>query len=311
MSFLSKFLFQPRIPHIGAGFIDDRFVVVDMQKRRGRLSIAASAYTVLPPGLICAEFDSPNITNPAELAEIIMQTAEGAGLANRKKWSVTLPQGVARTVVVSVEGNPTSRKEIDEIVAWKVERALGISTSGVRMSREPLPKSSGGQRYLVAVSDQSVLAEYEAAFQRVGWQVGLLLPRLLGEAEWLLGSPTTGDKLLISAHPGGFASMIVRDGEPLLIRTHDSGQSFADEVYRVVLFYMDRFQVNTQPQPRLEQLMIIGDLDRRQAMQAVGDATGITPHLVTPSDLGLDLEGEPVSFDLIAAPSGPAILAWK
>src|SRR5262249_12877909 len=311
MSSLSKFFFEPRIPHIGAGFVDDRFVVVDMQKKRGVLNIAANAYTVLPPDLLRPGFDSPNITNPIELAEIILQTAEGAGLANRKKWSVTLPEAVARTVVVTVEGNPTSRKEIDEIVSWKVERALGVGTTGLRLARGRLPGASVGQCSLVTGSAESVLAEYEAVFQRIGWQVGLLLPKLLGEAEWLLGRSAAGDKLLISAHNGGFASMVVRGGEPLLIRSHDSGQSFADEIYRVVLFYLDKFRSGLGLHPGLEQLMVIGDLDREQAMQAVADATGNAPHLLTPNDLGLDLRGEQISFDSIAAASGPAILAWK
>src|SRR5262249_28945635 len=311
MSSLSKFFFEPRIPHIGAGFVDDRFVVVDMQKKHGVLTIAANAYTVLPTDLLRPGFDSPNITNLGELAEIILQTAEGAGLANRKKWSVTLPEAVARTVVVAVEGNPTSRKEIDEIVSWKVERALGISTSGFRLARGRLPDASGGQRYLVTVSPEGVLSEYEAVFQRIGWQVGLLLPKLLGEAEWLLGRSTSGDKLLISAYNGGFSSMVVRGAEPLLIRNHDSGQSFADEIYRVVLFYLDKFRSGLELQSGLEQLMVIGDLDRDEAMQAVADATGSAPRLLTPSDLGLDLRGEPISFDSIAAASGPALLAWK
>ena len=100
MSAFGKFFLEPRMPHVGAGFVDDRFVVVDMLKRRGSLTMAASAYTVLPPDLICPGFDSPNIRNPGELAEIISQTAEGAGLANRKKWSVALPHGVARTVQI-------------------------------------------------------------------------------------------------------------------------------------------------------------------------------------------------------------------
>jgi hypothetical protein len=311
MSSLGKFLFAPRVPHNGAGFVDDRFVVVDLQKKHGSIAIAANAYTVLPPDLIRAGFESPNIRNQGELVEIIQQTAEGAGLSSRKKWSVTLPQGVERTVVVSVEGNPSSRKEIDEIVGWKVERALGINLSGLRIARGRLPGSSGGQRYLVTVSPEIVLAEYEAVFQRVGWQVGLLLPKLLGEAEWLLGGSTSGDKLLISAHRGGFVSMVVRGGAPLLIRTHDSVQSFADEIYRVVLFYLDRFPSSHDPQPGIEQLMVIGDVDREEAMQAVADAIGSSPHLVTPSDLGLDLRGEPISFDSIAAASGPAILAWR
>src|SRR5215813_3885326 len=259
MSSLAKFFFEPRIPHIGAGFIDDRFVVVDMHKKRGSLAIAANAYTVLPPDLIQAGFESPNIANATELAEIIVQTAEGAGLAHRKKWSVTLPQGVAKTVVVGVEGNPTSRKEIDEIVAWKVERSLGIGMSGLRIARSRLPGGSGGQRYLVTVSPDDVLAEYEAVFQKVGWQVGMLLPKLLGEAEWLFGGPAAGDKLLISAHPMGFATLIVRGHDPLLIRNHDNIQSFADEIYRVVLFYLDKFPATPDHQPALGQLMVIGD----------------------------------------------------
>ena len=311
MSSLTKFFFEPHIPHIGAGFIDDRFVVVDIHRKRGSLAIAANAYTVLPPDLVCAGFDSPNITDPSALAEIITQTAEGAGLANRKKWSVTLPQGVTRTVVVNVEGNPTSRKEIDEILAWKVERALGINMSGLRIARGRLPGSSGGQRFLVTVSPENVLAEYEGVFQRIGWQVGLLLPKLLGEAEWILGGSAACDKLLISAHNGGFTSMIVRDAQPLLIRTHDSVQSFADEIYRVVLFYIDRFPADSEPHASLDQLMLIGDSDRNQVIEAVADATGRSPHLLTPEDLGLDLQGQPISFDSIAAASGPAILAWK
>ena len=311
MSSLARFFFEPHNPHIGAGFIDDCFVVVDMQKKHGFLSIAANAYTVLPPELICPGFDSPNVTDPRALAEIIAQTAEGAGLANRKKWSVTLPQGATRTVVVSVEGNPTSRKEIDEILAWKVERALGITMSGLRIARERLSGSAGGQRYLVTVSPESVLAEYEAVFQTIGWQVGLLLPKLLGEAEWILGGTAASDKLLISAHAGGFTSMIVRGGQPLLIRTHDSVQSFADEIYRVVLFYLDRFPADSELQSKLEQLMVIGVADRDQVIEAVADATGSAPHLMTPNDLGLDLQGQPISFDSIAAASGPAILAWK
>src|SRR5262249_49733942 len=230
---------------------------------------------------------------------------------HRKKWSVTLPQGVAKTVVVGVEGNPTSRKEIDEIVAWKVERSLGIGMSGLRIARSRLPGGSGGQRYLVTVSPEDVLAEYEAVFQKVGWQVGMLLPKLLGEAEWLFGGPAAGDKLLISAHPMGFATLIVRGHDPLLIRNHDNIQSFADEIYRVVLFYLDKFPSTPDHQPALGQLMVIGDVDREAAMQAVADATGTVPHLITPHDLGLDLRGEPFSFDSIAAASGPAILAWK
>jgi len=291
--------------------MDDRFVVVDMARKRGGFVIAANAYTTFPAGLIQAGFESPNITSPSELAEIILQTAEGAGLANRKKWSVTLPERTARTVVVTVEGNPSARKEIDEIIGWKVERALGFSIAGLRIARRRLRHSTGGQRYLVTVSPESVLGEYEEVFQRIGWQVGLLMPRLLGEAEWLFGSSAGGDKLLISAHPGGFASMVVRGGEPLLIRTHDDIRSLGDEIYRVVLFYLDRFHSSAESQPALDQMLIIGDVDRSLAMQAVADATGITPHLVTPRELGFELEGEPVSFDLIAAASGPAVIDWK
>jgi hypothetical protein len=78
-----------------------------------------------------------------------------------------------------------------------------------------------------------------------------------------------------------------------------------------VLFYLDRFPVESELHAGLDELMVIGDADREQVMQAVVDATGSAPHLLTPNDVGLDLQGQPISFDSIAAASGPAILAWK
>src|SRR5215470_701346 len=144
--FLQKYLLAPRTPNTAAGFIDDNFVVVDLRRSRGSFSLASSAVTQLPPGLINPAFDAPNIQNPAELAEVILETAEAAGLSNKKQWSLALPEGVARTLVITLESKPESRRELNEILSWKIERVVAVPISKLRISRQRLSPVAGQQR---------------------------------------------------------------------------------------------------------------------------------------------------------------------
>ncbi len=153
-----------------------------------------------------------------------------------------------------METAPASRAEAEEMLRWKTERALGAPLDELRVSRERLrPDAQGRARHLVAGVRLSVLAEYEQVFAALDWQAGLVVPRHMGEAWWLMrdgGGATSasgagGDSLLVSSHTEGFTAVILRAGAPLYVRgviceTEDR----ADELYRFLLFYRDR----TSPQ---------------------------------------------------------------
>jgi len=59
----------------------------------------------------------------------------------------------------------------------------------------------------VTAAHNDVLAQYESVFARMGWTAGLILPRHMGEAQWLMWDQTPGDKLLVSANRSGFTSV--------------------------------------------------------------------------------------------------------
>ncbi|HSB09670.1 MAG TPA: hypothetical protein VLM38_09310 [Blastocatellia bacterium] len=292
--------------------MDDNFAVVDLRRGRGGFSLASTAVTQLPAGLVAPAFDSLNIQDPQELSAIITQTAEGAGLLNRKRWSAALPDATARTLVVMLESRPASRRELDEMLAWKIERLIGGSSKELNISRQRLSPAGGQERYLVTVARVDVLSQYEAVFAGLDWNAGLILPRHMGEAQWLMWDDSPGDKMLVSANRKGFTSLIVRNGEPVLVRSFVcEPESAADELHRFALYYRDRLLNGSAPANALSRILVLGGIDPVAARRAVSDATDSEPLALDPGEFGMDLRGEAIRFDHLAAAAGLATIAWQ
>ena len=311
MSAFGKYFLAPRTPNVGAGFVDDNFAVVDLRRARGGFSLAASAVTQLPLGLVTPAFDTLNIQDADELMQIVRQTVEAAGLANKKRWSVALPDATARTLVVTLESKPSSRSELNEVIEWKIERVISTPPSLLRTSRQRLESDGGQDRYLVTVAHDEVLAQYESVFAGVGWKAGLILPRHIGEAQWLIWDESGSDKMLVSANRTGFTSLIVRNGEPVLVRTFAcEPETIPDELHRFALYYRDRLG-NGGGGSALSRMLVLGAIDADEARSAVGDALGTNLGIVDPSEFGMDLRGEAIRFDQLAGAAGLATIAWQ
>jgi hypothetical protein len=182
----------------------------------------------------------------------------------------------------------------------------------------------------------SVLAEYEQVFDTLGWHAGLILPRHMGEAWWLMrdgggggggGNGAGADSLLVSSHTEGFTAVILRAGQPLYFRgVICEMEDRADELYRFLLFYRDR----TSPQAAVEEgeaeaapptspvfgegigrLLVAGTgLEESQARAIVEETLSVPPHPVHAADLRLAFPSAGIDFRQIAAPAGLAALAW-
>jgi hypothetical protein len=311
-STLQKYLLSPPAPNTAAGFIDENFAVVDLRRSRHGFSLASSAVTQLPTGLVTPSFDSENIADPQELAEIVLQTAEAAGLSNKKRWAVALPEGAARTMVVALESKPGNRRELNEVISWKIERVITVPTSELRISRQRMSRVAGQERYLVTVAREDVISQYESVFYALGWNTGLLLPRHLGEAQWLVWDNEPGDKMLVSANRSGFTSVIMRNGEPMLVRPYACApESRTDELHRFALYYRDRLAEQTGESVNLAGMLVLGGINPIEAQQAVSDAIDSEPRLLDPAEFGIDLTGEAIVFDHLAGAAGLATLTWQ
>ena len=310
MSSLKKYLLAPPTPNTAAGFVDDNFAVVDLRRGRRGFALASSAVTQLPPGLLTPSFDQPNVESASELIEIILHTAEAAGLSRKKRWSVALPDGAARTLVITLESKPESRRELNEVLSWKIERVVATNMSDLRVSRQRMSPSAGQERYLVTVAHNHVLSQYESVFKATGWEAGLMLPRHIGEAQWLMWDKSPGDKMLVSANRGGFTSLVVRNGEPVLVRTFlCEPESRADELHRFALYYQDKLA--GVGGSSLTGMLVLGGIDLSEARQAISDATSSEPRTLDPAEFGFDLADEQIRFDQLAGAAGLATIAWQ
>ena len=292
MANLLSRIVEPWYPATAIGLEESGASVVQLERVKGnvcRLKRAATAN--LDSSVIRPSFDEPNIQNHAQLAAVLKDLAAGAGLLRQKRWSLTLPETTARTTVITMESQPQSGAELQDVLRWKIERGFGAPIEELSISRERLQKDAQGRdRYLATAVRKSVLAEYEAVLETLGWRAGLILPRHLGEAQWLVRNGATGDSLLLSGSSQGFTGVIFREKYPLIFRTVTCAETeFEDEFYRFLLFYRDRNIPETAGGDfPLRRLMVIGDgITKQRAGEIVNETTGGDLRPLAAEDLGL------------------------
>ncbi len=311
---LSK-LINPWYPATALGFEKGLATMVQLERRGTASSLRRAATLALSESLITPGFEESNISDPVELRAAISELAASAGLLQQKRWSVALPDGVSRTLILTLDSQPASKAELEEVLRWKAERGFSASLEELSISRERLsPDNQGRDRYLVVAARSAVLSEYQDVLHSLGWRAGLILPRHMGEGQWLTTNGDKGDALLISSSAVGFTAVVFRGKQPLIIRTVScEGPECEDELYRLLLFYRDRRSGETEKMGQImSRVLTIGEtLNKERSCQIVNETLGTDLRPLAAADLGLQLSSNELSFDAIAAPAGLATLSWR
>jgi len=305
-------LTQPRYPKSAIG-IEQNFISALALRRegKGRFALQQAATVELPRNLVKPSFTERNIASQDEFRVILDEAVTNAGLLNQKRWSVSLPSASARSAIITLETEPASKNEAEEVLEWKSEQSFGAKAGELRITREKIdPDRQGRSRYFATAVKLSVIDEYETVFESLGWKTGMILPRAISEASWLVSDHRSLDSLLISSQPDGFTALLFRGDEPAVIRTVECSEAERDdEIYRLLMFYNDRLV--GQNGSTLEKLLLIGrDLNPARIREITAEAFGRAVEALHPEDVGLNIGGSGLSFDEIAAPAGLASLAW-
>lgn len=304
---------DPWYPSSAIGFEKGVLSVVHLERGRGSTCRIRNAATFnIADSLIQPSFDDTNIENPAQVADILKQLVASVGLMRQKRWSIALPEASARTLVLTMESQ-TQGGELQEVLQWKIERGFGAELGELSIAKEKLQKDTQGRdRYLVVAVRRTVLGEYERLFDSLGWRAGLILPRHIGESQWLIKNGGAGDALLLSGSDHGFTAVIFRGKQPLILRTVScTPEEYDDELYRLLLFYRDRRADVDGDGANISRLMVLGEgLHKERVGEIVNETTGGDLRPLDAEDLGLQLPTRDLSFDAIAAPAGLATLSW-
>lgn len=312
LSSVWQFLTAPSLPKVALAFIDGQAILLKLKKKRGQYFAEQVASAFLPKALLRPDFSSSNIAEIRSLVDLIQQTTTRAGLGSPKRWSIALPEEVARTVVVTLDTKPQTQEELKQMIAWKVERLVSLPASRLRTSYQPLPSTSSGlPRFLVTLTEDGVMKEYERVFEQLGWHAGLVLPRHMCEASWLMRNKTLGDKLLISHNSWGFSSVALRGEDPLMVRLRECGpEDLESEIYRLATYYQEKISLSTNNPLNL---LIIGEPNQIEiTTRTFADALVDTKfNIIKPNEIGLSVTDKSFQFNHIAAAAGLAALAYN
>lgn len=308
-----SFLTQPSFPKAALGFERDSITAISLYREgQGVFGIKQAATVELPSNLLTPSFLDQNIANTREMAVLLEEVVTSAGLLGQKQWSVSLPSTTARSAILTLDA-ASGKDESEEILDWKVEQSFGTPASELRISREKIaPAADGRPRYFATAIKLAVIDEYETIFENFGWKAGLILPRVLSEANWILADSRWVDSMVISGQNDGFTAMLLRGGEPAVVRSVTCGQDEReDEIYRLLMFYNDRFAAEGSDR-LLDKILIIGKgLVPNRIREISADALGRALQVLRPDDVGLNVPANALSFDEIAAPAGLAALGWR
>lgn len=307
-------LIQPNYPKAALGLEQTSVTALALQKEgKGRFGIKQAATVELPANLLAPSFTERNVANADEMLVLLEEAVTNANLQKQKRWSVSLPSNTARTAILTLEAEPASKAELEEILDWKSEQNFGVPSGDLRISRRKIKADKTDKaRYFATAVKLSVIDEYETLFERLGWQAGLIMPRAVSEAKWLIDARSKSDSLLISSQSDGFVALLLRGDEPSVVRsvTCTAGET-DDEIYRLLMFYRDRFG-SVGGESSLEKLLVVGKNFAPARLKEIADeALGKTLAILRPEDVGLSMPVQTLSFDDIAAPAGLAALGWN
>ena len=304
-----SFLTQPNYPKAAIGLERESITALSLQKEgRGFFGVQQAATVDVPANLLTPNFVESNISSQEQFQVLLQDAVASAGLLNQSHWSVSLPSNTARSAILTLENASSAKGETEEILDWKAEQSFGAPAAEMRITRNKISNDREGKtRYFATAVKLSVIDEYETVFEGLGWKAGLILPRAVSETKWLTGENSGTDSLLLSSQNDGFTAMLLRGDEPAVVRSVTcAANEFDDEIYRLLMFYNDRFAGNGSAN-FLDKLLIIGKgLVPEKIKEISSEALGRVIRVLRPDDIGLNLPVSSLSFDDIAAPAGLA-----
>jgi hypothetical protein len=223
--------------------------------------------------------DAPPGGNIEALRPIVRQLLTEVGFKG-SEIAVVVPDETARIAFLTAENPSKNPEEQRTFIRWKLKKSLPFDVDTAQVAYRVLgPHRSGtGVDILVALSPKSLVEEYEALFDSLDVQAGIVVPSTLAALNLFVAPP--GDCLVVKVAPDCVTTTIFQNRRAQFYR-RVTDMSVYDAVYPTILYYQDKLGGQT-----ISAVYVCGyDGDLRAAFDEIRDKLGLTPQRLEPNSV--------------------------
>ncbi len=245
----------PCSPDVAVEIAPDRITAVRLgaDRKSKTIQVRSVASRDIPEGAIEIALARPNIVAPEPVVSALAEVLGAVGAAEQR-LSVLLPDHVARVALLAFATLPRTRRELIELVRFRMAKSLPFKLDEAVMDMTVLGGGSGpaGASVLATFMHRAVLEQYENLFTAAGYWPGLVgistfeiynLFRHTLEARRLPDK----DTLLLNVTPH-YLSLLIFRGDDLIFyrcKPHQTGseelvKGVRREIYTSLAFYQEK-----------------------------------------------------------------------
>ena len=209
-------------PAVAVEVSPEEVILVRVRRRRGRVSLEAHEARALSEPASAASLARPAASFQEETRARIREVFEASG-TRPGRVALVLPDSLAKVTLLPLPEAPSSRKQLAEMVRFKLRKAVPFRLEEAAITYQLLPPDGGQASAIVAVMLRSTVEQYERYLEEIGARPGvvsLCTPNLFNLCREAMtdGGGSEGDVALLNCAPTYFSLLIVRDSRLIFYR---------------------------------------------------------------------------------------------
>ena len=237
-------LFHTPAPDVAVEIDRTHVAAARLSWRSGQAVISAHASEDLPAGLVVPGLAALNVADVPALSQAIARALSQLGGVKPARVSLILPDTVAKVSLLKLEQVPARTSDLREIVRWQIRKTAPFPVEQAVLSiSDGARGAEGGREFVVALSREDVIHQYEQACTMAGVHAGLVDLSTFGVINSILSnrSAPAGDWLLVHVTDTYLTLAVMRDGALLFFRNRGEEEgTLADLIHQTAMYYEDR-----------------------------------------------------------------------